>query len=141
MRIAIFAEAACSGTSPLVLHPGLLSSVDLRSQPVEAGLPQLAVSVRPIVEFAERLRAERVEPSPAVRTDAHELCLLQDGELPRDAGLTDIDNLDQLAHGALARPERLNEAPTGGVAQDLEDVGHEDILLAQHMSLQQCLLP
>src|SRR3989442_5379835 len=139
MRMAIFAEAEGSGESSLVLPPRYLSSVELRGEPVEARLPQVSVPAHPIVKLAERLRAQRVEPPPAIRTDAHESGLLEDGELPRDARLTDVHDLDQLVHGALARPERLDEATAEGARPHLGDPGHGDILLAQHMSLQQCL--
>ena len=59
--------------------------------------------MRPVVQLAERFWAQRVEPAPAVGTDAHESGLLEDRKLARDAGLTDIHDLDQLVHGALAR--------------------------------------
>src|SRR2546426_12531868 len=103
MRMAIFAEAACSGASPLVLLPRLVSPVEPRGEPVEARLPQVSVPAHPIVKLAERLRAQRVEPPPAIRTDADESGPLEDRELPRNARLADVDDFDQLVHGALAR--------------------------------------
>src|SRR5438034_6838750 len=132
----MFAVSPCSCASPLVLRPRRPSSVELPGKPVEAGLPQVAVAARPIIKLAEPLGAQGVQPSPPIRADAHKAGLLKDPELTRDARLADIHDLDQLVHGALARPECLDEAATGWVGQDLEDIGHHDILLAQHMSCQ-----
>src|SRR6267143_2308121 len=118
-------KAAYSCASPPVLRPRLPSSVELRGKPVEAGLPQIAISVRPIVQLAERLRAQGVEPAAAIRADPDESGLFEDGELSRYARLSDIDDLYELAHRALTHPECLDETAAGRVAQDLEDIGHE----------------
>src|SRR5882672_11244318 len=109
MRIRLVAEPRFLGAPPLVLCPRFPSSVELRAKPVEAGLPEIAVSVRPIVQLPERLRAQRVQPSPSIRAYPHESGLLQDGELSRDTGLADVDGLHQLAHRALAHAERFDE--------------------------------
>jgi hypothetical protein len=51
--------------------------------------------------------------------------VIQNTELLRDAGLVDVDLVDQVAHRTLAVAERLEEAPSGRVGEDLEQVGHE----------------
>ena len=130
----------CSCASPPVPRPRRLSSIELRREPVEACFPQIPVPTRPILEFLESVRAQGVNPSPAVGADPYETRVLQDRELARYTSLADVNGIDQLGHGALARSECLDEAAPGGIAQDLEDIGHGDILLAQHMSLQQCVI-
>src|SRR6266571_2136518 len=134
MRFAIFARSpAPSCVSALVLRARLLPSVKLRGKPVEPCFPEIAVPAGPIVQLAERLRAQRVKPAASISTNAHEARVLEDAELPRHAGLTDIHDIDQLAHGALPHPQCLDEAAAGGISQDLEHVGHDDILRMRNM--------
>src|SRR6266850_5077914 len=122
----VFASSltSCSCAPSLVLRARLLSSAELRPQSVQARLPQFAVAAGPVVELPEGLRPERVEPSPAIRTDTDESGVLEDGELPRYTGLSDVYDFDELGDRALTGSERLDEAAAGGVAQDLEDIGH-----------------
>ena len=112
-----------------MFRSGSAPSVECYGKPVEAGIPHPAVPRHPIVEFAERLRAQRVESPAALGSNNHEPSVLQDAELPRHTRLADVNGLDQLTHRALAAPERVDQAPAGRVGQDLKDVGHGDILL------------
>jgi hypothetical protein len=43
--------------------------------------------------------------------------------------LADVHGIDKLAHRALAASEGIDQAASGRVGQDLEHVGHGDILL------------
>src|SRR5437870_4403820 len=124
-----------------MLRSGPAPPVEFCRKLFEARFPHRAVAHHPFVQFAERLRPERVEPPTALRTDGHELSVLHDGELPRDTGLSDVDDADQLAHRALTIPQRLDEAASGGVRQDLEGVGHAHTLLLRHMSCQRYISP
>src|SRR5207245_4319438 len=100
---------------PPVLGPGPAPPVEFCGKPIETSLPHHAVAHHPLVEFPERLRPKCVQSPPALRTDRHELRVLQDRELPRDTGLSDVDNADQLAYGALATSQRLDQPSAGGV--------------------------
>src|SRR2546430_2348609 len=107
----------------LMFRSGPAPPVEFCRKAIETGLPHRTVAHHPLVEVAERLGPKRVKSPPALRPNDHELRVLQDGELPRDARLPDLDGADQLANGALAAPQRLDEAASGWVGQDLEGVG------------------
>src|ERR1041385_4588066 len=103
--------------------------LELGAQPVQPWLPDRSVGGGELRQLLEGLWPERVEPPAPVRPDGHEIRVLQDGELPRDTGLADVDGLDELADRALPAPQHLDDTTPGRIRQDLENIRHNDILL------------
>src|SRR5579872_2902083 len=117
-----------------------LAALQLAFEPVEPRLPDGSIARRPFGQLAERLRPQRVQPAPALGPDSHEVGVLEDRQLARHSWLPDVDHRHELADRALARSEGFDDAPAGRVGEDLEHVGHGDILLERHMSRQQYFL-
>src|SRR5205807_9313184 len=112
-------------------------SFELGGKPVETPFPDGSVCGDELRQLLERLRAQRVQTPPAFRPDDYEVGFLEDRQLPRDAGLADVDDLDQLVDRALAAAQRVDDAAPGRVGQDPEHIGHADIILQRHISSQQ----
>src|SRR2546427_1019893 len=106
----------------------LTPPVELGGKPVESPLPDGPVRGHELRELAKRLRAERVQPSPSRGPNDHEVGVFQDRQLPRDTRLPDIDHLYQLVDRAFSLAEGVDQSAPGRVGQDLEYVGHDDIL-------------
>src|ERR1035438_264028 len=121
-------------SSPLLL---LLAALERSAKTVQSLLPHSAVAIHPLVQLAEGPGRQLVETPAPLGAHQHEVGVLEDGQLPGDARLTNVDHLDQLGDRPLAVTQRLDDAPPGWVGQDLEGVGHGYILREQHMSCQQ----
>ena len=100
----------------------VLAGVELGGETVEARLPEVAVVGEPGVELAERLGAEGVEAALPIRADPHEAGGVEAAELLGDAGLVNLDLADEVADGALAGTQGVEEAAAGGVGEQREDV-------------------
>src|SRR5205807_6458840 len=95
-------------------------SFQLGGKPVETPFPDGSISGDELRQLLERLRAQCVQAAPAFRPDDYEVGVLEDRQLPRDAGLADVDDLDQLVDRALAAAQCVDYAPPGRIGQDLE---------------------
>src|SRR5256885_9687512 len=115
----------------------LASRLERGAKPVETPLPDRTVPRDELGKFPERLRAQGIEATPAFGPDGYEIGVLQDRQLPRNTRLADVDGLDQLVDGSLARAQGVDDPASGGIGEDLEHVGHADILPQQHISRQQ----
>lgn len=87
---------------------------------VETTSPQLPILAQPGIQVPEGLRAKRVKALLALGPDAHESGLLQDAEMPRNAGLVDLDVDDDVIDRMLAAPEDFDDAEPHRVSQGLE---------------------
>jgi hypothetical protein len=76
----------------------------------------------PRVEFAEGIRAKRVEAFLPFGADSNETRLVQYAEVPRNSRLMDLDFVDEIVHRVLAVSKRLDDPQTHGVSQSLEDI-------------------
>jgi hypothetical protein len=76
----------------------------------------------PRVEFAEGVRAKRVEAFLPFGTDSDESRLVQYAEVPRNSRLMDLHFIDEIIHRVLALSKRLDDPQTHGVSQSLEDI-------------------
>src|SRR5262245_29228809 len=115
----------CFGMSvtPLLGCPRLLSALELFSQPVQAFVPEAAVTVHPLLQLAKRLGPQRIQPPRAFGTHAHEAGLAEDAQVPRDTRLIDLDRRNDVVDRTLAVTQRVHDAPARRVGQGLEDVG------------------
>src|SRR5436305_15033178 len=115
----------------------LASPLERGAKPVETPLPDRTVPGDELGKLPERLRAQGIEPAPALGPDGYEIGVLQDRQLPRNTRLTDVDDRDQLVDGSLARAQSVDDPASGGIGQNLKHVGHADILPERHISRQQ----
>src|SRR5262249_34984572 len=87
------------------------------SQTVQACFPQLAVLRQPLVELAEGVRPERVEPPLSLRPHRNEACFVQDAKMPGNTGLMDASLLDDVVHLPLAVAQRFDDAAASRVGE------------------------
>src|ERR1700716_556587 len=113
-----------SGSSGVLLFLVATASLKLRGKPVEAPLPHAPIALHPLVQVPEGPRAQLVETPPPLGAYEHEVGILQDSELTRHTGLTDVHDVDELAHRTLSLTQRLDQASAGRIGQDLEGVCH-----------------
>lgn len=94
---------------------------------VDAAFPLGAEGFKPGVELSERLGPEAVEAALRVAPDLHQAGLAQDPQVARDARLRHADVLDEVADGALADPDRIEDAAARGLGDGFENGrrGHE----------------
>src|SRR5436853_2122789 len=107
-------------------RPPFLLLAELIREPIKAGFPQAAILRDPGVELLKGLWSKRVHPPRSIGTDLDEPRFVQDPEMPRDAGLADVNGLYDVVHSHLAISKRLDDPTARGVGQGLEDaLGHE----------------
>jgi hypothetical protein len=87
---------------------------------VEPALPQRPVLTDPRAQLPERLGAQRVKASRAVGPDLDEPRLLEDAQVPRNAGLMNVHPGDNVVHGLLALKQRFDDLKAAGTSQRLE---------------------
>jgi hypothetical protein len=80
----------------------------------------LPILAQPGIEVPKRFRAKRVKPLLSFRPYTHESSLLKDAEMPRYAGLVDVDTLNDVVDRMLAAPEQFNDVESGRIGQGLE---------------------
>jgi hypothetical protein len=80
----------------------------------------LPILAHPRVEVPEWFWAKRVEALLALRPDAHESAFLQDAEMPRYAGLVDIDGLHDVVDRMLSAAKHFDDIETRRVGQNSE---------------------
>ncbi len=52
----------------------------------------------------------------------YEASFVQDAKMPRDAGLVDVDPIDDVVYRVPTAPKHLNNVAAGGVGESLKDV-------------------
>ncbi len=72
------------------------------AESIQSIRPLSAVRLQPLIEVAERLTANAVETPLRVRPHRDESSVSQHPEVPGDTGLTHFELVDQLADGAFA---------------------------------------
>src|SRR5438445_13360004 len=94
-------------SSPVLLVVRTVVHVPL--QTVESLRPRPAVPLQPQFDHAESLRVDAVEPSLGIGSYAHEPRVLQDLQMLRDGGLRHVEAGDEIADGALAFRELIDD--------------------------------
>jgi len=107
--------------------------IEVRLKVVEQSVPIAAIPVQPLVEFAERLCPEFIEPSLCVDRRHHEARVSQHSEMLRDLRLLEIETLLDLADMFWSGPEKLNDSKSVGFCQCREGRKHEVICSFQYM--------
>ena len=103
-----------------------MHAVEMAFESAQVSGPEPAELCQPGVELLKGLWSKRVHPLRSIGTDLDEPRFVQDPEMPRDAGLTDVNGLYDVVHSHLAISKRLDDPTARGVGQGLEDaLGHE----------------
>ncbi len=113
------ADAADRGSDPR------LRRVEVTLEQVEPVGPVAAVGREPAIDLGQR---RRIEPVPApLRVDPHphEPGLAQHAQVLGDAGLAQPELAHQLAHGALALAQQIEDPPPARIGEHIEDGGHD----------------
>jgi hypothetical protein len=98
--------------------------VEVALQPIEAMAPQRAIGRQPVVDLAQLLRPQPIDPPLRVDARVNEPGLTQHAQVFRDRRLTELaELLDELGDGALAAAEQIEDAPSIGFGEDVEG-GH-----------------
>src|SRR5688572_24805324 len=84
---------------------------------VEAVRPERAVGLKPRVDLGQRLRAQRVQALLALAADVDEPGLAQHLQVLGDAGLAERQALDDVADGALADAQQVEDLATVGFGE------------------------
>src|SRR5262245_5538798 len=110
----------CSCAGCLPGFGRLAALLECRAEAIETRLPQLPVTGEPGIDLAERLRPQRIQAALPVRPHRDETRLVQDAQVPRDAGLMDAGFLDDVVDLPLAAAQRLDDAAPRRIGQGLE---------------------
>ena len=97
-------------------------SLDCFRKAVETRLPKGAVAADPRIDFAEGLGSQGIEATCAVGTHAHESSLLKDAKVPRNAGLVDVDAIDDVIDLLLAYTQSFEDVSSSRIGQGLENI-------------------
>ncbi len=82
---------------------------------VKTTFPELPTAADPCVEVSEGCRTKRIKPLLAFRSHTHQGRFLQNAEMPRYAGLVNIDVLNDVIDRMLAAQEHLHDVEPGWV--------------------------
>jgi hypothetical protein len=82
---------------------------------VETTSPQMPIPLYPSIEVHKGFGAERIEALLALGPDTHESRLLQDTEMPRYAGLVDVDALHNGIDRMLTAPKDFDYPESGRI--------------------------
>lgn len=95
---------------------------------VDAGAPELAVRLQPIVELDERLGAQAIEPSLAVGAHGDEPGVAEDAQVLRHRRLAQRQSIDEDVHRLLSLAQRIEDAAAAGFSEyfDGRSGGHPD---------------
>jgi hypothetical protein len=97
-------------------------------QGVEPLRPKSAIRSEPRVDLGERRGVELVPPLLRLVTDAHEASVTQHAEVLGHAGLADPEDVDQVAHGAVAVTEQVEDPAPSGLGDDVECNRHAGMI-------------
>src|SRR5688572_29478145 len=79
----------------------------------------MPVAADPRVEIAKRLRPQRVHPPLPVGPHIHEPAFMQDAQVPRHAGLVNLDGRDDVIDRLLAVSEHVHDMEPNGIGKRL----------------------
>ena len=96
--------------------------LERRSQAVKACFPQIAVLREPLIEFAERLRPERIKTPLAIWPHRNEACFVEDAQVAGNTRLVDSCLLNDVVDLPFAIPQCFDNATAGRVGKGLEGV-------------------
>ena len=82
--------------------------------------PQLSVRREPLVDHAQRFRADAVEASLGIWSNRDEARVAQDAKMLGHGGLADGQLGDEIAHRTLPLPEKIEDAPAIRLREDVE---------------------
>jgi len=91
---------------------------------VEPRVPEIAVPFEPVVQPAERLRAQLVEPLLSPRLDLDQAGLFQDAQVLRDLRLIEPQPAADVVHRGGPGAQHLDDAKAGGFGQGGERLQH-----------------
>jgi hypothetical protein len=98
-----------------------LPSLERGGEPVEPRFPETSIRGDPGIELAEGFRAQGIKAPGSFRTDLYEARVLENTQVPRDAGLVDMSGLDDVVDGLFATPQKgFHDQESGRVGQGLE---------------------
>jgi hypothetical protein len=84
--------------------------------------PSALVDLRPIVEVFQRLRPQAVELALALASASHQARLSQDLQMLGDRRKGEVEALDKVLHRALACREEMEDPPSIGIDDRMEDL-------------------
>ncbi len=87
---------------------------------VEVPGPQASIWRKPLVHRPQRLGANAVEPLLGLRPHINQAGLSQHAQVLRHRRLAQLELADELAHGALAGTEEVENASAVRLSDDLE---------------------
>jgi hypothetical protein len=87
---------------------------------VEALPPQLAIRLKPLGDLGKRLGTDPVDPPLGLVPDRDQAGLPKYPKMLRDAGLAQLQALDQLADGALPVQQQIEDPTPGRLGEDVE---------------------
>jgi hypothetical protein len=91
---------------------GIGHGFEVAFEVVEARFPQFSVRPQPLVEGAQRFRANPIQAPLGIRSDFHEPRLPENAQVFGDGGLAQAERGNQVADGALVGPHEIeNPAP------------------------------
>jgi hypothetical protein len=110
----------CAGG--LTACAGGLLLLDGVAKPIEPSLPKAAVARHPGIKLAERLGTQRIKAPLSIGPHLNEPRLKQNAQVPRDAGLMDVEPAHYIVHLLLAAAKHFDDAAAGRVGDGLEGV-------------------
>jgi hypothetical protein len=105
----------------------------------EAFGPQRPIGRQPLVDLAQRLDTDAVQPALGIDARFDQTGLAQDAQMLGDGRLADIQVLDELGDGTLAGAQEIENAPSIGFGEDLEG-GHYVPSMPYQLYICQCIL-
>ena len=105
------------------LSSGSGRRVEVALEGVEPPGPQPPVGGEPRIDLRQRLGAHLVDAPLRVLAHGDEAALAQHAQVLRHAGLAHAERRDEVADGARALQEEVQDAPARGLGEDLEGRG------------------
>src|SRR2546421_10378111 len=109
------------GRSPW--SPSLLPFLQILTHDIEEALPALPLAFYPIGGLGKRLRPQGEAVGPAVDHAAHDPCLLQQLQVPRDGRLGDAQVPGDLTNRGRAAAEPLDDVAADRMREGGERIG------------------
>ena len=100
---------------------------------LEARIPELAIALEPVVQLAQRLRAQLVEPLLRARLHVDEPGLLQHAQVLRDLRLVELQALADVVHRARPGAQQLDDAEAVGLGERGERFDHRSNMPMRHI--------
>ncbi len=89
---------------------------------VESTGPVRSIRFKPCIQLGERLGSQPVNPPLSVDPRFDKSCVAQNPEMPRDTRLVHAGQLDKLTHRPVFVSHEIEDAPTRGFRDHLENV-------------------